>query len=324
MSYNSFGRRKYLLLLSIIIVALSCSMAPARAGNVLPWKKPLPGTAAFLGDDGGGEDTATVCDSAAHYREWLDYGNPPGCRKFPRGLAVIIKGVIYNPYKDTVPGTTMSFPLVKIQIPTKGFVGYLQLFGGIHPRIPQGTIIYLKREGNNVLRLAPSQDAAFDSGPDLGDRATAKVIRYDPATDGAELYVIVINGALTGRTGWVLTSDADSTDGIPVDMFAQAMLTVPRPPNVDRMARLYVIHRSLRAFYDMSVCEAAMVAVSNDQAFKTLEEAYSNKRYYDFPAGTELHVVKDSDPSSLFIVVGDDHGHQGCVSRFALPGYESP
>ena len=38
---------------------------PVVAGDAPAWRQPLPGTAAILGDDGGGEDQATVCDTAA-------------------------------------------------------------------------------------------------------------------------------------------------------------------------------------------------------------------------------------------------------------------
>ena len=42
--------------------------ALAAEKDVPAWHKADPGTHAFLGDDGGGADTATVCATADNYR----------------------------------------------------------------------------------------------------------------------------------------------------------------------------------------------------------------------------------------------------------------
>jgi hypothetical protein len=115
--------------------------------------------------------------------------------------------------------------LVRILIPDRKFTGYLQLLGGIHPSIPQGTTIHLKREGNNTLRLASSRDATLDSGHDLGDQATAQVIRYDPSTGDRDLLVVVKDGQMAGKSGWVFSTDAHGDDGEPVELFAYSLLT---------------------------------------------------------------------------------------------------
>ena len=314
-----------------LLLGVTLLSATAGAHDVLPWKRPLPGTRAFLGDDGGGENFATVCGTAADYREWLNYGHPPGCRRFHRGLPVVIQGVLYDARKDRSPGTRTWLPLVKISIPSAGMTGYVQLLGGLHPSIPrgavvhlQGAVVHLQKEGTDVPHLAPSRYAPLDGGVDLGDYATGNVIRYDPSTSGRELFVVITDGAFAHRRGWVFTLGAESGDGEPVSVFDQSVLKVPRPPPIDRRAKLYVIRRPLRAFMDMAVCQAADVAVSNDRAFKELDDAYASHRYYDFRPGTHLHVVADSGPGSPYIMVADDHGHEGCVSRFALPGYAIP
>ena len=33
------------------------------------------------------------------------------------------------------------------------------------------------------------------------------------------------------------------------------------------------------------------------------------------------HIVSDPDPNGLWVIVADDNGNQGCVSRYELPGY---
>jgi hypothetical protein len=56
------------------------ALLPIRAAdNTVPsWRKALLGTRdAYLGDDGGGVNTATVCDTADRYRDWLI----PGTRR---------------------------------------------------------------------------------------------------------------------------------------------------------------------------------------------------------------------------------------------------
>ncbi len=48
---------------------------------------------AFLGDDGGGVETRTVCGTADRYRDWLEGEHPSGCHTFQRELPVIIEVV---------------------------------------------------------------------------------------------------------------------------------------------------------------------------------------------------------------------------------------
>ena len=206
---------------------------PAVAGDAPAWRQPLPGTAAILGDDGGGEDQATVCDTIAHWRAMLAAPFPDaadGCARYPRGLAVVIEGVAFDPASDTIPSTTMGLPLVNIRIPAKRVQGYVEMAGGIHPVIPPGMLVHLKAD--STIRLAPAQDFEMDDGPDLGGQATAKVLRYDPSTGERDLYVTVLDGSLAGQFGWVFSSEAHGDDGKPIDMFAGSVIEVPRraPP----------------------------------------------------------------------------------------------
>jgi hypothetical protein len=61
---------------------------PAAAQDTPAWKRALPGAAAFLGDDGDGDDHVTVCDTPDHWRNTIVDPNHtvPGCLHLPRGL----------------------------------------------------------------------------------------------------------------------------------------------------------------------------------------------------------------------------------------------
>jgi hypothetical protein len=186
------------------------------------WKKPAPGTQGFLGDDGGGVNTKTVCDTADRYRDWLNSEHPPGCQTFQHDLPVVIELVLLDSIKDTI-GTTW-LPLVKIHIPSRHFIGYCQLLG-IHPVIPSGTIIHFKRMGNGTLRLFPEPTSDLDQGPDLGDAVSAKIITYDPSKeDSWDLYVTVLDGKYAGKKGWMSAFMASGEDGKSVEIFSQAVI----------------------------------------------------------------------------------------------------
>jgi hypothetical protein len=117
--------------------------------------------------------------------------------------------------------------LVRIKIPSVDYTGYVQLFEGIHPIIPAGAIIYLGKGGGETVTLAKTQDADEGTGLDLGEHATAKVLRYDPSSDGFDLYVEVTDGKFAGSRGWVFTSDGLDGNGDPLSIFADSMITSP-------------------------------------------------------------------------------------------------
>jgi hypothetical protein len=220
-----------------LVTALACG-APAHAAEPPMWQRPLPGTAAILGDDGGGEDMETMCDTAEHWREWLDATVPSavdGCARYSRGLPVVIDGdgVVFDRAVDAPSSATTGLPLVKIHIPSKHVSGYVQMLGGIHPIIPAGTLVYLAAAGTDTLRLASAPDVGLDSGPDIGKQATAKVLRYDPSTGDRSLYVKLLDGPQAGKRGWVFDLAATGADGKPVGMFAGSVVDIsPRqtPP----------------------------------------------------------------------------------------------
>jgi hypothetical protein len=120
------------------------------AKEVPAWQKAIPGTHTFLGDDGGGVETATVRDTADHYRDWLRSEHPSGCQTFQGDLPIVLEVITFDPGLDRV-GDCYE-PIAKIQLSSRNFTGYKQLLG-IHPVIPAGTVVRYKREGNDTLRL---------------------------------------------------------------------------------------------------------------------------------------------------------------------------
>lgn len=75
----------------LFLMALLIGKLQADENKVPAWKKALPGTHAFLGDDGGQTNTATVCDTADRYRDWLKMESAPGCQAFQHGLEIVIE-----------------------------------------------------------------------------------------------------------------------------------------------------------------------------------------------------------------------------------------
>lgn len=61
--------------------------------------------------------------------------------------------------------------------------------------------------------------------------------------------------------------------------------------------------------------------MSDHAAFRRVEDAVRAGQYHDFRKGNRLHIVSDPDPNGLWVIVADDNGNQGCVSRYELPGY---
>jgi hypothetical protein len=119
---------KTLTIGAITAIVSIASTAIGAEREIPAWKKPDPGTHGFLGDDGGGVDTATVCDTADHYRDWLHYEHPNGCQTFQHDLPVVIEVVTRDPVTDNVAGQ-YYLPIAKIQIPSRNFTGYTQLLG---------------------------------------------------------------------------------------------------------------------------------------------------------------------------------------------------
>jgi hypothetical protein len=207
-------------------ISVVASIAIGAEGEAPAWKKPAAGPHAFLGDDGGGVDTATVCGTLDHYRDWLRLEHPSDCQTFQHGLPVVIEVVTHDPVTDAVGDYYQ--PIAKILIPSRNFTGYVQLLG-LHPDIPKGTIVHYKRNrGFNGLLLYPAaKSSSKDGALDLGEQATAKVISYDPTNyDNWELHLEIIDGPRAGATGWMPAFGAVGDDDIFIDQFEGAQIRI--------------------------------------------------------------------------------------------------
>ena len=209
-------------------MSVVASIAIGAEGEAPAWKKPAAGAHAFLGDDGGGVDTATVCGTLDHYRDWLHHEHPSDCQTFQHGLPVIIEVVTHDPVTDTV-GDEYYVPIAKILIPSRNFTGYVQLLG-LHPDIPKGTIVHYRRNhGSDSFLLYPAAkfSSSNDGTVDLGQQVTARVISYDPThDDNWELHLEIIDGLHAGATGWMPAFGAVGDDDIFIDQFDGALMRI--------------------------------------------------------------------------------------------------
>jgi hypothetical protein len=208
------------LILAFLITLNNGSLA--NESNILGWKRALPGTRAYLDDDGGGANTATVCNTADRYRDWLKMESAPGCHAFQHGLRVVIEVVLLDAVRDTEG--TMWRPLVKINIPSRNFTGYCNL-DILHPEVPVGTKVHFTPVGNSDSnRLYKTAEADEKESIELGPEISATVLSYDPTDDSKlELHVSVDDGPNKGKTGWMLSFLGKSDDGQLIDQFDQAV-----------------------------------------------------------------------------------------------------
>jgi hypothetical protein len=124
----------------------------------------------------------------------------------------------------------ISYPLVKIQILARHFIGYLRL-DTLHPIIPSGTIVHGKKIGEGSLQMY-SDATIKDDGLDLGDEFSAKVIKYDPTKeDQYDLHVTILDGVHAGQSGWMLGSFLEDDRGELVDQFSKATAWEKLPPS---------------------------------------------------------------------------------------------
>jgi hypothetical protein len=152
--------------------------------------------------------------------------SPPGCQAFQHNLPVVIELVILDDVADTTADVWL--PLAKINIPSRNFTGYVQLLG-LHSNVPTGAIVHFTRTGNGGIQLHGTATITEDEGLDLGDKVSATVLRYDPTGDDKwDLYVPINDGPHAGKTGWMLSSGANTDDGNPMDQFDRAVISNKR------------------------------------------------------------------------------------------------
>lgn len=208
--------------LSIGIALAASSFGHGQDEKIIPaWHKAGPGTVAYLGDDGGGVDTLTVCDTADRYREWLQSESPPGCQTFQNGLRAVIEVLIFDPVQDTLPNLG-GRRIAKIHIPSRGFIGYVNL-DGLHPIIPPNTVIMFKEDDRVPYDLYSHGDTRIKDHVEMKGPFKAKLIQYDPSSDtNWDLHVTILDGENAGKSGWMLSFGAMAEDGRMLDQFSNA------------------------------------------------------------------------------------------------------
>jgi hypothetical protein len=205
---------------------MSCGPVEADQKSIPAWHKAVPGSAAFLGDDGGGVDTLTVCDTADRYRDWLDENSPPGCQTFQHGLRAVVEVIIFDPVRDVVKSGSdnVGVTIAKIHIPSRNFVGYVHL-DALHPVVPPNTMIHFDRkEENKTYQLHSHSKMENDDFIEIHGPFSAKIVNYDPASDDEwDLQLIVLDGEQVGKSGWMLAFEgAKAEDDISIEMFSNA------------------------------------------------------------------------------------------------------
>lgn len=134
---------------------------------------------------------------------------------------------------DSVSHTHSVYSIANILIPSEQFVGYVQV-RQLHPQIPSDTIIHFKKIGNETFELHESFKLNYDQHGvdlgariDLGDRFSAKVVKYDPTNDyDFDLELTIMDGDHSGQSGWMnlpLVS-ADADDGHSIGQFTNAVV----------------------------------------------------------------------------------------------------
>jgi hypothetical protein len=147
----------------------------------------------------GDEDTTTaICDSVA---SWLKYPQETkGCTDRPAGVKVVIDAI--------VPPRPTFGAIAKVHAIKGGFSGYTAV-GELLPPIPAGVAVTLVPGGNEKITISSSQSAELNAGLQLGARASAVTVRFDPASgDKRDLFVRITNGKYAGKSGWTFARQA--------------------------------------------------------------------------------------------------------------------
>jgi hypothetical protein len=180
----------------------------ATIHGVPPWLLARPGAVVFT--SAGEEDSPTtpICATVAAYRAYVTENGAKGCVEHPMGLKVVIDSII--------PATAKFGAIAMVHEQNKAFHGYTAVTE-LLPAIPHGVAVTLEPGAGETLTLSTDQRADVGVGSDLGVRAAATTLRFDPANaDKRDLSVRVTSGKYRGRKGWVFARQA-FFEGKPLD-----------------------------------------------------------------------------------------------------------
>jgi len=193
-----------------------------HAGMAPPWLELRKGARAYTGDDGGGENTLTVCPSAYLYNKqrlkWVSNTTAilAECKEKRRGIPVTVSS--NQIFSSAFEGEYFIF----IRADDSAWTGWTGSLG-LQPRIPANTNVVVTLSPEGETWLFPNRTSA-DGHIILRTGATLQILAQDPKSgDRPDLYVqITGNSADAGKKGWLHQLGLNVQGGVPL-LFA--------PPN---------------------------------------------------------------------------------------------
>ncbi|HYL27464.1 MAG TPA: hypothetical protein VEW74_06475 [Candidatus Nitrosotalea sp.] len=183
-------------------------LAGVAAASIPPWLIAKPGAVVFTSTGEEDSPTTPVCSTPASYRSYVNENGATGCIERPAGVKVIIDAI--------VPANGSFGAIAKIHAQSGAFHGYTALTE-LLPPIPAGVEVTLAPAANEALTISQDRRAELGSGIDLGAKAPAVTVRFDPGSEERDLLVRVTGGKNLGKSGWVFARQA-SLGGLPVNV----------------------------------------------------------------------------------------------------------
>jgi len=183
-----------------LVLAAILGACVAATAAVPAWLVAKPGSVVFT--SAGEEDSPTtpICSTPASYREYANENGAKSCVERPAGVKVVIDAVL--------PATAAFGAIAKVHAKSGAFSGYTAL-GELLPPIPSGVSVALAPAADETLTISTKQSAELDSGLNLGAKAAAVTLHFDPAaSDKRDLLVRVSVGKYAGKTGWLFARQA--------------------------------------------------------------------------------------------------------------------
>jgi len=184
--------------------SLVCTISPSLAKTTPQWLVLQPGLKLFTGTDGGVATTVTVCNTLGQYQRFITQGEDVNCRHYKPGIKVHIISL--------AAGDQTVNPFLDIAADDGSWSGWTGTLISVEARIPVGTVVKVKPNSNGSAQLFATQ--TDQSGVVLRDGTVMKILRQDAVeADNSALYVRVMSGQHSGRTGWISDLSLSLDDG---------------------------------------------------------------------------------------------------------------
>lgn len=189
-----------LISIGIVVYVFLPGIVRAAARPVPGWLVAKPGVTVFTSAGERDSPTTPVCPTAASYRLYANESYAKGCIERPAGVKVVIESI--------VPATASFGAIARVRAQNGSFAGYTAVTE-LLPPIPRGVAVTLRPAANETLTISSNQNAELDNGLNLGPRACAVTVRFDPKNaDKRDLLVHVTRGKYAGKTGWLFARQA--------------------------------------------------------------------------------------------------------------------